>query len=356
MQVWLVAASLLICSSVAIGAQDSDGTTSFALKAPNAKCVELCGDWTGQNIAMNRGNDGTWSISLPAIPAGVWLYSFAVDGVNVPDPSNPEVAPQRQLKKNVLHVPSVPPAPWDWQDIPHGTVHAHEYLSKALGTHRELLIYTPPGYEREPAKHFPLLVLQHGAGGNQRSWVGHGMAHWILDHLIARKRAVPMLVLMMDGDPLGTFPFGDKERRAKATEAFRRELFMDAIPLVEGNYRVAEGREHRAIAGLSMGGSQALTAGLAAVDRFAWIGAFSSSAGPDAVKPVLETPRETNERLKLLWLACGRDDRFLEGNEAIIGALSRGGIRYQWHLTEGGHTWPLWQRNLVDFVPLLFQH
>ena len=354
-EVKLLAVWLFACFSVAVGEQKIDAPVVFSLKAPQANKVELCGEWAKQNIPLNRGDDGTWSVSLESVPAGIWQYSFSVDGVKVLDPSSLAITPQPEFRKSVLQIPSVPPAPWDWQDIPHGTLHTHEYQSKALDTRRELAVYTPPGYEADSAKRFPLLVLQHGAGGNQFSWIERGKAHWILDHLIDAGKARPMIILMMNGHSGELASPGDKARRARGAEAFRRELFEDAIPLLERNYRLAAGREHRAIVGLSMGGWQSLTIGLGALDRFAWVGAFSSSADVEAVQPVLDAPRESDERLRLLWLACGRNDPFLKGNEAIVGALSSSGIHNQWHLTDGGHSWPVWRGYLVAIAPLLFQ-
>ena len=351
----LFTASLLTCISAASGEQNSDAPRTFSLKAPDAKRVELCGEWTNKNITMNRGNDGTWSVSLESVPAGVWVYSFTVDGLNVLDPNNSAVAPQRELKKNLLHIPSTPSAPWDWQDIPHGTVHVHDYQSKALGTRRELLVYTSPGYETDTATRFPLMVLQHGSGGNQRGWIERGKAHWILDHLIATKKAVPMIVLMINGHSDGVVPIGDENRYTKALEAFRRELFEDAIPLVEKNYRLAEGRDSRAIVGLSMGARQSLTVGLGTLDRFAWIGAFSGGADPGVLTPLLQSPKETNDKLKLLWIACGRDDSYLNRTQTFVAALASNGIHHDWHLTDGGHTWPVWRGYLVELAPLLFQ-
>ncbi len=333
----------------------SDGHVSFALKAPQAKEVKLRGQWSKQDLAMERGSNGTWTATLDSVPAGVWEYSFAVDGLNVIDPQNPAIKPQREPQKSILHIPSTPPAPWDWQDIPHGTVHTHDYQSKALGRQRELLVYTPPGYEADAAKHFPLLVLQHGSGDNQRAWTEHGKANWILDSLIAAGKAKSMIVLMIDGHPNGQVPREAKDRRAASLEAFRHELFDDAIPLVERNYRVAEGRENRAITGLSMGGWQSLTVGLNALDRFAWIGSFSGVADLDAIKPALDAGKETNEKLKLLWIACGRDDFLLERNNALIAALKKSGVNYDWHLTDGGHAWPVWRGYLTEFAPMLFQ-
>lgn len=351
-----LAAWLFACMSAVDGAEPSGVQRTFSLKAPNAKEVVLQGQWAKQALAMTRGDDGTWSVTADAVPAGIWDYSFAVDGLNVLDPSNPAIKSYVQPGKSVLQIPSVPPAPWDWQDIPHGTVHAHEYQSKVLGERRELLVYTPPGYEMDATKRFPLLALQHGFGGNQRAWVETGKANWILDRLIASGKAVPMVIVMMNGHPFGVVSYQDNPERRRVTfEAFRRELLEEAIPLVERNYRLAEGRGNRAIAGLSMGARQSLNVGLNALDRFAWIGAFSGSGDADAVKPALETAQEANERLRLLWIACGRDDRYVEGVKTFTAKLSEKGIRHEWHLTDGDHSWPVWRGYLAEFAPLLFQ-
>lgn len=352
----VLAAWLFACALAVDGAEQTDAKRSFSLKAPNAKEVVLQGQWAKQTLAMTRSDDGTWSVTADAVPAGIWEYSFAVDGLNVIDPSNPVVKPQYQPGKNLLHILSAPPAPWDWQDVPHGTVHAHEYQSGVLGRQRGLLVYTPPGYEADTAKRFPLLVLQHGFGGNQRGWVETGKAHWILDHLIAAGKAVPMVVVMVDGHPLGLVSYkGDPARQREVLEAFRRELLEEAIPLVEKSYRLAEGRENRAIAGLSMGARQSLTVGLNALDRFAWIGAFSGSCDAEAVQPALEAAQDTNARLRLLWIACGRDDRYVEGVKTFVAKLSEQGVRHVCRLVDGDHSWPVWRGCLAEFAPLLFR-
>jgi enterochelin esterase-like enzyme len=351
----LFASSLLACDLAAGGTPHSNAPITFSLKAPCAKAVTLRGQWANKDVAMERGGGGTWSVSLDSVPAGIWEYSFVVDGLNVLDPRNSTIKPQHEPQKSVLHIPSTPPAPWDWQDIPHGAVHTHDYQSKALGRQRELLVYTPPGYEADRAMRFPLLVLQHGSGDNQRTWVEHGKAHWILDSLIAGGKAKPMIVLMIDGHPYGTAPQASKDRRVTALDAFRNELFDDAIPFVEKNYRLAEGRENRALVGLSMGGRQSLTIGLNSLDRFAWVGSFSGAADLDALKPAIDSAKETNERLELLWIACGREDFLLDQNKAIVAALAKNGIHHEWRLTDGGHAWPVWRGYLADFAPLLFR-
>lgn len=343
----------LISSALQSAEPDSGGVT-FSLKAPQAQSVKLHGQWLKEPAVLNKGADGLWQATLTDIPPGVWEYSFDVDGLNVLDAANPAIKPQRQPSKNILHLPATPAAPWDWQDIPHGTLHTHQYQSRSLGRQRELVVYTPPGYEAATGK-LPLLVLQHGSGDNQRAWTEHGKAHWILDSLIASGSARPMLVLMLDGHSHGMVPRDDQAKRAAALEAFRRELFEDALPLVEATYRVSAQRDQRAIAGLSMGGWQSLTVGLNALDRFAWIASFSGAADKGALAQPLADATGSNERLKLLWIACGKDDFLLGRNETLIAALKNAGIRHEWRLTEGDHSWPVWRRYLADFAPRLFQ-
>jgi enterochelin esterase family protein len=339
----------------------ADGRVTFRLRAAEAKEVTLRGQWTKEAAPMSRGEEGVWSVTAEPVPAGVWEYSFQVDGLNVLDAANPTFKPQREPSRSILHIAGSPANPWDWQKVPHGTVHQHAYDSKALGRPRELWVYTPPGYERgvaaTPGKRYPLLVLQHGSGDNHQTWVVHGKAHWILDNLIAAGRAAPMIVVMLDGHPLGrqsrdTPP----DRRAAATEAFRRELLEDALPLVESIYALEPGAERRAIAGLSMGGGQSLSVGLGNLDRFSWVGAFSAAPpSPEIAQAILSDPSAANARLKLLWIGCGEDDRLRERSEQFIAALNEKGVRHEWHLTAGDHSWPVWRQYLAEFAPKLFQ-
>jgi enterochelin esterase-like enzyme len=166
-----------------------------------------------------------------------------------------------------------------------------------------------------------------------------------------------MVVVMLDGHPLGRFSRdAPPERRAAATEAFRRELFDDALPLVESLYHVAADAQHRAIAGLSMGGGQSLSVGLGNLDRFAWVGAFSAAPpSAEVAQAILADPSATNARLALLWIGCGQDDQLRERNEEFVAKLKEQGVRHQWELTAGDHSWPVWRRYLADFAPRLFR-
>jgi enterochelin esterase family protein len=326
---------------------------TFRLRAPKATEVTLNGQWPDGKATLTRDTNGVWSATVGPVEPGVWEYSFNVDGVGLLDPGNPWIKPMREPRTSILHLPGTPPLIHDFQDVPHGTVRLHTYRSKALGRLRELAVYTPPGYDRQADAKFPLLVLQHGSGDNQATWTAHGKAHWILDNLLAQGRAQPMIVVMLDGHAaIGSTPGAYQDN----TGLFQRDLFEDVLPLVESEYRVKPEAANRAIVGLSMGGGQSLTIGLNHTDRFAWVGGFSSAVpGADTVAGALANAEATNGRLRLLWIACGKADFLLQRNESFIALLKEKGVRHEWVLTEGDHSWPVWRRYLADFLPRLFQ-
>lgn len=330
-------------------------TVSFRLRAPKASSVAVRTQWNGKTTPMQKGEDGLWTLSASDIPAGVWEYSFVVDGLSMIDPANPALKPQRNPNTSILHLPGTPPNSWDFQDVPHGTVHQHDFAGKAAGRLRSVWVYTPHGYEKGGEARYPLLVLQHGSGDNHRTWVEHGKAHWILDNLIAAGKAVPMIVMMIDGHPLGMVPRDAADRRSSSLVAFRTELLEEALPLVERLYRVAPQRERRAITGLSMGGWQSLSIGMNALDRFAWIGSFSGAVDEKEIASALADASGTNARLKLLWIACGKDDFLLERNKQLVASLTAKGVKHEWLLTPGNHSWPVWRGYLTDFLPRLFR-
>lgn len=337
---------------------NSDGSVAFRLRAPKAQAVSLRGQWDRKQVEMTKSTDGVWSVTAPGVKAGVWEYSYIVDGLTMIDPANPARKPQRNPTASILHIAGTPPNVWDFQDVPHGTVHQHTYFSKSLGRPRDMWVYTPAHYETEAhqSAKYPLLVLQHGSGDRHETWVVHGKANLILDNLIASGKAKPMIVVMIDGHPLGQVPRDMADRRAAALAAFKTELLEEALPLAEKLYRISPERGQHAIAGLSMGGSQSVSTGLTNLDRFAWIGAFSGVAAEDEVKVALDDATGTNAKLQLLWIACGKDDsRALERSEQLLEALKGRGIRHEWHVTEGDHSWPVWRGYLAEFLPRLFQ-
>jgi enterochelin esterase family protein len=328
---------------------------TFRLKAPKAAEVALRGQWDRQQVVMTKDAEGVWSITLPEVKAGVWEYSFIVDGQSMIDSANPATKPQRSPNTSILHIPGSPALAWDFQDVPHGTIHQHSHFSKSLGKERQVWVYTPPGYETATTEKYPLLVLQHGSGDRHETWVTHGKAHWILDNLIAAKKAVPMIVMMIDGHPLGMVPRDQADRRGASLAAFKTELLSEALPLVEQLYHVRPEREQRAITGLSMGGWQSLSTGMTHLDKFAWIGSFSGAVDEKEIQSALDDSSGTNAKLKLLWIACGEKDFLLERNEQLTTTLKAKGIQHEWRLTPGDHSWPVWRDYLAEFTPKLFK-
>lgn len=329
-----------------------DGGVVFRMKAPAAKSVRVAGQF-GPAVALTKDGGGVWSVTVPKVPAGVHEYHFSVDGLDVIDPQNPQIKPQRWPGSSILHVPSSPPAPWDWRDVPHGTVHEHFYQSKALGKVRRIFVYTPPGSGADP---LPVLYLSHGYSDNEATWTTHGKAHWILDALIGEKKAVPMILVMPDAHAIPPGEGGFEKYGPANSAALCRELKEDIMPLVERTYPVKAGREHRAFAGLSMGGHHALTVALNHHADFGWIGAFSSAPPPnDSIASGLDDAKAVNGDLKLLWIACGKDDFLAANNREFDALLGQRGVRHEMVWTDGDHSWPVWRRYLAEFAPRLFR-
>jgi enterochelin esterase-like enzyme len=331
----------------------ADRRVTFQIRAPKATEVVVAGQWPNGRAAMTKDANELWSVTAGPIPAGVWEYSFQVDGVQMIDPGNPAIKPMREPRTSILHIPGEPPLLHDFQNVPHGTVRQHTYLSKSLGRLRDLVVYTPPSYDQQADTRFPTLYLQHGMGDNQATWVAHGKAHWILDNLFAQNKARPMVVVMMDGHASIAQGMAGFQNN---TTAFERDLLEDVMPFVEANYRVKTGPADRAIAGLSMGGGQSLTIGLNHLDRFAWVAGFSSAVpSRETVAGFLNDPAAANAKLKLLWIGIGKDDFLLKQNQSFTATLKEKDIRHEWHLTDGSHSWPVWRLYLADLAPKLFQ-
>jgi enterochelin esterase-like enzyme len=256
------------------------------------------------------------------------------------------------------------PAYLQARPIPHGTVQAHSYKSKSLGTDRRMVVYTPPGYETSPGR-YPVLYLLHGAGGNETTWTERGRAHVILDNLIADGRLKPLVVVMPFGFAFERAPGvrGDAAENKQQREGFWEDFVEDVIPTVEKTFRVHSDRDHRALAGLSLGGAQSLAIGLSRPDLFSRVAGFSSAMGA-ATNPstggvdfneVLANADHLNHQLKLLWIGCGTEDTLFDSNAAFSQLLTRHKIEHTFRVTGGAHTFAVWQRYLTEVAPLLFQ-
>jgi len=225
----------------------------FRLLAPKAKSVMLKGIHRTYE-EMTRERSGVWSVTIDHLDPGIYEYSFMVDGQEMTDPFNPEVKPGTNPGRSVLEISTNTPMFYQWQKVPHGTVHLHSYYSESLKRRRRLRVYTPPGYERDENHRYPVLYLFHGSGDTEATWTDFGRAHLILDNLIAAGKTTPMLLIMPDGH--ADLQEEDGDHKANFLK-FEAALLGSVLPLVDTTYRTLATPEGRAINGLSLGGKVA---------------------------------------------------------------------------------------------------
>jgi len=336
-----------------------DRTATFRIRAPKAGRVTLFGAWmpVGSEQPMTKDAEGIWSVTVGPIEPNGYLYTFTVDGVTVADPINPDVKLRQRTSASLLEIPATPSALWEARDVPHGSVEVNWLRSKVIdGETRQVFVYLPPGYGKSSAR-YPVLYLFHGSGDVPASWTQAGKANLILDSLIAEKKAEPMIIVMPAGHAV---PFGSpREVQAKNTPLFEEYLLKEIMPWVESKYRIAPGRENRAIAGLSMGGGQSSNIGFGHLELFSAIGVFSSSGGPDFAakyKAQIDDAKATNAKLHVFWMGIGKQDPGYARAKEFSEMLTKGQIHNTFRETEGGHVWAVWRWALGEFAPLLFHH
>lgn len=340
----------------------ADGHVTFRILASKAETVLLSGSdipGIGQGAAMKKGDKGIWEVSLGPIQPGAYRYNFNVDGVPVIDPRNPATSESNENTWSLFYVPGA-----DFMDtkrVPHGAVAAVVYYSTSLKRFRRAHVYTPAGYESGGGK-YPIFYLLHGAFDCDDSWSTVGRAGFILDNLIAAGKAKPMVIVMPDGHT-GPFHFGMQLEMEDFLQDFRNDL----QPYVEQTYRVYADRQHRAIAGLSMGGAQTLDIAIPHLDEFAYIGVFSSGifegrpgatpSGPsfeERNRGVLDNA-ELKKGLKLFWFSTGKQDFLIQTTQATVEMFQGHGFDVVFKKSDGAHTWINWRNYLNEFAPQLFQ-
>lgn len=348
----------------------ADRRVTFRIHAPKAATVRLsAGDIQnlGTNTALAKGTNDVWEITVGPVAPGAYRYNFSVDGLSVIDPRNPATS---ESTANTWSLVQVPGADFmDTRDVPHGAVSEVTYYSKSLQRFRRMHVYTPPGYELGKGR-FPVFYLLHGASDSDDSWSSVGRAGFILDNLIAAKKAKPMVVVMPHGHT-GPFNFGARDGLRTAVDEFVTEFETDIMPHVEKNYRVHNDRKRRAVAGLSMGGAQTLNIAMRNLDKFSYVGVYSSGVfgitgerrgttmtptGPSWVeqhKKALTDPGLKKD-LKLFWFATGKDDFLLNTSRATVDLLKQHDFKVVYNETAGAHTWMVWREYLQEFASQLF--
>lgn len=330
-----------------------DRRVTFRMRAPRAHSVSLMCSGVGTQ-PMVKDRMGVWALTVGPLSPGLHSYYFDLDGVVVVDPGNSFIHVSAPAV-SMVEIPADGPSIWDNQPVPHGRVQMHWYTSRALGTDRRMHVYTPPEYSESGS--YPVLYLLHGWGNTDEGWTYLGNAHFILDNLIAQGKAEPMVIVMPYGHTFDPF-FGDVTQPPSSfLPDVERHLLEDVIPITEASYAVKTDREHRAIAGLSMGGGQTLGVGLAHLDLFSYIGAFSTGVWQPAqiMSRLTVDADKANDLLKLLWLSCGRQDGLFPTSRGIHDLATQRGIKHIWRETDGEHTWQIWREYLSELLPLLFK-
>jgi len=354
----------------------------FRILAPQAENVRLQGSDMNAGLPegsqglppMTKGDNGVWEVTVGPMQPGAYRYNFSVSGVTVIDPRNPATSESNANTWSLVYVPGA--EFMDTRDVPHGAVAAVYYSSTALKRTRRMHIYTPPGYELGKDK-FPVFYLLHGAGDCDDSWTSVGRAGFILDNLIAAHKVKPMIVVMPAGHTTAggrggapAPPAAGAAPSAPPRDEFAEDFVNDIMPYVEKNYRVLTDRNHMAIAGLSMGGGQTLNIGMSHLDRFAYIGVFSSGVfsmgprraggGPPGPSPEWEQQHPMLDDaalkpgLKLFWFSTGKEDRLMPITTATVEMFKKHGFHPEFHESPGGHTWINWRNYLNEFAPQLF--
>lgn len=348
-----------------------DGRVTFRIFAPKASEVKLGGSdipQAQQSAKMTKLDNGVWEVTLGPVATGAYRYNFVVDDVTVLDPKNPAVSQSNMNSWSLFHIPGS--EFMDIKDVPHGTVSEVTYFSNSLKKFRRMHVYTPAGYEAGSSK-YPVFYLLHGAWDCDDSWTTVGRAGFILDNLIAGKKAEPMIVVMPAGHT-GPFPAprpaaGITEKR---TDEFVEDFTNDIRPYIEKNYRVLTGRADRAIAGLSMGGAQTINIAIPSLQDYSAIGVFSSgifelrnqaqqnnNSGPswEEKNSKILGDKSLKQGLDLFWFATGKEDFLLQTTKNTVELFKKHGFDPVYVETEGGHTWSNWREYLNVFAPKLFK-
>ena len=293
-----------------------DLRVTFQLRAPDAKKVQVR---LGQTYDMTRSEDGVWSVTTPPLVVGFHYYSLVVDGVAVNDPSSYTFYGTGKQSSGI-EIPEKGVDYYEIKDVPHGEVRIRPYLSKITGQWRRCFVYTPPDYDANTKARYPVLYLQHGSGEDETGWTFQGRANIILDDLIAAGKAVPMIIVMDNGyasRPGATAPDAAVAGRGPAggSSAFEDVIIRDLIPLIDSSYRTMADRQHRAMAGLSMGGNQTCQVTMRNLDKFAYIGAFSGTMNGLSTSPLdpatafngmFRDGSALNQKIKLFWIGMAR--------------------------------------------------
>jgi enterochelin esterase-like enzyme len=341
----------------------ADRHVTFRLRAPQVTSVVLSGEFMHGTQPFVKDADGVWSVTVGPLAPEIYAYNFTIDGIKTIDPGNYEVKTGSTAGtiESILDVPGDQPAFYDAQPVPHGEIRTDWYDSKSLNSIRRVTIYTPPGYDSSGKTKYPVLYLFHGANADETAWTRLGHVNLILDNLLAAGKIKPFIAVMPFGYPSPpSVPSTTPSRGfSSITEDFSKDLLGDVIPYVQSHYRVYTDRDHRAIAGLSMGGIESLQIGLNHLDQFSYVGGFSAAITPaefpKTFAGIAADPTGANKQLHLLWIGCGTDDGLFGASNSFSKFLDDSQIKHTFFKIPGAHTWIVWRQFLNEFAPQLFR-
>jgi enterochelin esterase-like enzyme len=339
----------------------ADRRATFRLYAPKASEVTLFGDWMplNSNQPMTKDDQGVWSFTVGPLSPGISIYTFTIDGMTIADPVNPRIKLRWRTSASLIDIPGDPKDPplWQPQNVPHGKVEQLFLTSRVLsGETRSAWVYTPPNYSHDQpsTKRYPVLYLLHGHNDTAAGWTTVGGANFILDNLLAAGKATPMIVVMPYGHAVPyTAPRDEQARNSQLVEQY---VIDELMPAIDREYRTTPDRDHRAIAGYSMGGGHALQIALHHPDLFSALAPLSSAIPPDFQKLVTDgDAQQFNTHFPLFYIGCGQSDPFYPRWQKLHETMETRGIHHTFHPREGAHVFAVWRSDLCDLLPLLFR-
>ena len=351
-----------------------DQKVTFRILAPGASAVSLTGGWMGWGASepLVKNDTGLWSVTVGPLLPEVYTYSFNVDGARVLDPANVQIVRDGMRNESMLMVPGPGSDLYAVRRVPHGTLAKVWYESPVLGMERRMYVYTPPGYE-EGGERYPVLYLLHGGGGDEDAWTTLGRACQIMDNLVSENKCRPMIVVMTNGNPgeaaaPGAAPVRTEDPQDQGnifemgSRRFEESLVKDVIPYVEEHYRTMDGRENRAVSGLSMGGLQTMNLGFDYPESFGYFGVMSMGiveGDPQGREwfPELDARMQNlkQQGYELYWIGCGREDFLYQAAKNLVATMEENDMKVTFRESGGGHTWSNWRTYLSELAQLLFR-
>lgn len=326
-----------------------DKSITFRIFAPSAQRVTLTGEFLDNAVSMQKDTSGMWSVKVPPVKPDIYPYSFWVDSVQIADPNNTYIFANERFKRSIVDVPGDQPLVHSLQNVPHGKISYRYYHSSTLGATRTMLVYTPPGFEADGKKKYPVLYLIHGGSDTEETWTKVGRANIIADNLIARGKAEPMIIVM---------PYGNV--RPKPMADFTKDVVNDIIPFIETNYPVITESNGRAVAGFSVGGGQTLNIGLTNTDKFAWVCSYAPYTATEEFNKNFTNwspdVNAINKQLKLFTISVGTEDFLYESVKQNIAMFQERNVTLDTLIVPGGHTWMNCKLFLAHSLQQLFKN